>query len=47
MYYSLALFIQFQSGRPPGSRDVYYDEQGNVIAMSKINPEKLPTHKYV
>ena len=26
---------------------MYYDEEGNVIAMSKINPDKLPTHRLV
>jgi len=42
---SVGSILKFQSGRPPGSRDVYYDEHGNVVAMSRINPDKLPTHR--
>ncbi|XP_044181553.1 uncharacterized protein C2orf81 homolog [Acropora millepora] len=34
-----------QHGRPPGIKDVLYDERGNVIAVMKISPEKLPSHR--
>lgn len=36
--------LKLQAGRPPGNRDVAYDEQGNVVAVSRIDPSKLPTH---
>ncbi|XP_068705069.1 uncharacterized protein [Montipora foliosa] len=36
---------QAQYGRPPGIKDVVYDERGNVIAVMKISPEKLPSHR--
>ena len=36
---------QAQHGRPPGIKDVLYDERGNVIAVMKISPEKLPSHR--
>ncbi|CAH1795140.1 unnamed protein product [Owenia fusiformis] len=34
-----------QAGRPPGTRDVQYDEVGNVIGVVKINRNKLPSHR--
>ncbi|XP_062614242.1 uncharacterized protein C2orf81 homolog [Saccostrea cucullata] len=37
--------LKVQSGRPPGNKDVVYDEMGNVLAVVKLNPEKLPSHK--
>ncbi|XP_032232322.1 uncharacterized protein C2orf81 isoform X1 [Nematostella vectensis] len=36
---------QTQYGRPPGNKDVVYDEWGNVIAVMRINPQKLPSHR--
>lgn len=39
--------FQVQSGRPPGNKEVMYDDMGNVVAVIKLNPEKLPSHKYV
>ncbi|EDO36270.1 predicted protein [Nematostella vectensis] len=47
----LALFsssnsiLKTQYGRPPGNKDVVYDEWGNVIAVMRINPQKLPSHR--
>lgn len=38
---------QAQYGRPPGIKDVLYDDRGNVVAVMKISPEKLPSHRYV
>ena len=38
---------QAQYGRPPGIKDVLYDERGNVVAVMKISPDKLPSHRYV
>lgn len=38
---------QAQYGRPPGIKDVLYDDRGNVMAVMKISPEKLPSHRYV
>lgn len=37
--------VKLQAGRPPGRRDVFYDEYGNVVSVNRINPENLPTHK--
>lgn len=36
---------QAQYGRPPGIKDVLYDERGNVVAVMKISPDKLPSHR--
>lgn len=36
---------QAQYGRPPGIKDVLYDERGNVVAVVKISPDKLPSHR--
>ncbi|KAH3863581.1 uncharacterized protein LOC127866589 [Dreissena polymorpha] len=37
--------LKVQSGRPPGNKDVEYDDYGNVVAVIKLNPEKLPSHR--
>lgn len=37
--------VQAQYGRPPGIKDVLYDERGNVVAVMKISPDKLPSHR--
>lgn len=37
--------LKVQAGRPPGEKDVTYDAMGNVIAVMKLNPEKLPSHR--
>jgi len=42
---SCTSILKVQSGRPPGNKDVVYDELGNVVAVMKLDPEKLPTHK--
>ena len=38
-------FIQVQAGRPPGNKDVQYDDYGNVVAVIKLNPDRLPSHR--
>ncbi|XP_067671114.1 uncharacterized protein C2orf81 homolog isoform X1 [Haliotis asinina] len=40
-----ATSAQVQAGRPPGNKDVVYDDMGNVIAVVKLDPEKLPNHR--
>ena len=37
---------QVQNGRPPGNKDVEYDEMGNVVAVMRLDAEKLPSHRY-
>ncbi|XP_060071777.1 uncharacterized protein C2orf81 homolog [Ylistrum balloti] len=37
--------LKVQAGRPPGNKDVMYDDMGNVLAVIKLNPEKLPSHR--
>ena len=37
--------LQLQAGRPPGNRDVAYDDQGNVVSVTKIDPSRLPSHR--
>lgn len=37
--------LKLQSGRPPGNRDIVFDEHGNVVSVTKLDPEKLPTYK--
>lgn len=37
--------LKVQAGRPPGNKDVIYDEMGNVMAVVKLNPDKLPSHR--
>ncbi|XP_064617741.1 uncharacterized protein C2orf81 homolog isoform X2 [Liolophura sinensis] len=34
-----------QQGRPPGNKEVTYDEMGNVVAVVKLNPDRLPNHR--
>ena len=36
---------QSPQGRPPGAKDVTYDERGNIVGVMKINPQKLPSHR--
>ena len=50
MYFLLTIgcyMYQVQNGRPPGNKDVEYDEMGNVIAVMRLDAEKLPNHRYV
>ncbi|XP_059170066.1 uncharacterized protein LOC131951721 isoform X2 [Physella acuta] len=42
---SCTSLIKFQNGRPPGNKEVMYDDMGNVIGVIKLDPDKLPTHK--
>ncbi|XP_052786317.1 uncharacterized protein C2orf81 homolog [Mya arenaria] len=37
--------LRVQAGRPPGNKDVEYDDYGNVVAVIRLNPEKLPSHR--
>ncbi|XP_076468058.1 uncharacterized protein LOC143298889 [Babylonia areolata] len=37
--------LRVQNGRPPGNKDVEYDEMGNVVAVMKLDTEKLPNHR--
>jgi len=37
--------IKLQAGRPPANRDITYDDLGNVVKLTKINPSRLPTHR--
>ena len=36
-------FYQAQQGRPPGKKEVQYDDKGNVVSVLKI--KKLPTNR--
>ncbi|XP_064617740.1 uncharacterized protein C2orf81 homolog isoform X1 [Liolophura sinensis] len=36
---------RMQQGRPPGNKEVTYDEMGNVVAVVKLNPDRLPNHR--
>merc|ERR1712050_85057 len=36
--------LKLQAGRPPGNKDVTYDEHGNVVAIVKFDPSRLPSH---
>jgi len=38
-----AAIVKAQQGRPPGQKEVEYDDQGNVISVMKI--KKLPSHR--
>ncbi|PIK34090.1 hypothetical protein BSL78_29089 [Apostichopus japonicus] len=31
--------------KAPGSKDVTYDDMGNVVAVFKLDPEQLPSHR--
>ncbi|XP_030835020.1 uncharacterized protein C2orf81 homolog [Strongylocentrotus purpuratus] len=37
--------LKVQAGRPPGSKDVSYDDRGNVISVVRLDPDKLPSHR--
>ena len=37
--------VQLQAGRPPGLKDVVYDEQGNVVSIAKIDLHKIPSRR--
>ncbi|XP_064617742.1 uncharacterized protein C2orf81 homolog isoform X3 [Liolophura sinensis] len=37
--------LKMQQGRPPGNKEVTYDEMGNVVAVVKLNPDRLPNHR--
>ncbi|KAL5019313.1 hypothetical protein ScPMuIL_005035 [Solemya velum] len=37
--------VKAQTGRPPGNKDVLYDDLGNVVSVMKLNPDRLPTHR--
>lgn len=37
--------LKLQAGRPPGNREVLFDEKGNVLSVTKIDPTKLPSHR--
>ena len=34
-----------QHGRPPGVKEVVFDDAGNVIRVQKINVSSLPDHR--
>ncbi|KAI0237778.1 hypothetical protein LSAT2_011632 [Lamellibrachia satsuma] len=36
---------QLQAGRPPGLKDVIYDEHGNVIGVARIDLHKVPSRR--
>ncbi|XP_041363879.1 uncharacterized protein C2orf81 homolog isoform X2 [Gigantopelta aegis] len=37
--------LKVQAGRPPGNKEVDYDDMGNVVSCVKLCPEKLPNHR--
>ncbi|XP_077998981.1 uncharacterized protein LOC144451936 [Glandiceps talaboti] len=37
--------LKAQAGRPPGNKDVTYDEKGNVVSVLRMDPERLPSHR--
>jgi hypothetical protein len=37
--------LKLQAGRPPGNREVTFDDQGNVVGVMKLNSRNLPTHR--
>lgn len=37
--------LRVQNGRPPGNKDVEYDEMGNVVAVMRLDAERLPNHR--
>lgn len=45
MLSSSTSILKAQYGRPPGIKDVLYDERGNVVAVMKISTDKLPSHR--
>lgn len=42
---SCSSILKVQNGRPPGNKDVEYDEMGNVVAVMKLDAERLPSHR--
>lgn len=34
-----------RDGRPPGIKDVFYDNEGNIVGVIKLNPDKLPSNR--
>ncbi|XP_076807769.1 uncharacterized protein C2orf81 homolog [Clavelina lepadiformis] len=37
--------LKVQAGRPPGNREVTFDERGNVVGVMKLNAHTLPMHR--
>ncbi|XP_078495957.1 uncharacterized protein LOC100177758 [Ciona intestinalis] len=37
--------LKVQAGRPPGNREVTFDERGNVVGVMRLNTRTLPTHR--
>nr|CAB3226834.1 uncharacterized protein C2orf81 homolog [Phallusia mammillata] len=37
--------LKVQAGRPPGNREVTFDDKGNVVGVMKLNTQTLPSHK--
>lgn len=37
--------LKVQAGRPPGNKEVIYDEAGNVVSVVKIPADRLPMHR--
>nr|XP_039254326.1 uncharacterized protein C2orf81 homolog [Styela clava] len=37
--------LKLQAGRPPGNKEVTFDEKGNVVAVMRLDTKSLPTHK--
>ena len=35
---------KLQAGRPPGNREVVYDEHGNVVSVVKVDVDKLSAY---
>jgi len=44
-FLSSSSMLKSPQGRPPGAKDVTYDERGNIVGVMKINPQKLPSHR--
>lgn len=38
-------FLKLQAGRPPGNKEVTFDEKGNVVAVMKLDTRSFPTHR--
>lgn len=38
--------LKVQAGRPPGNKEVIYDEAGNVVSVVKIPADRLPMHRW-
>ena len=37
--------LKLHNTRPPGSKDVLFDEFGKVISVAPLDMEKLPNHR--